>query len=347
MEPPDPDLSTKQQTLPRLSRQALHRIVQAEKDAEERYYRDTAPLYPTSPDFSFFEADILRALERVLQYLRLFAEEVLDAHLREYLEAKPSALLSNPALLESVERTVLVLADQLWSGCTAALFLEPGSRQARHERAMTERTLGPHSEPERGRYPNPEQWANTWRRLTEPDSEMERLDTQRKATVKAACANLIPQYQHKAASRLGVELRPIVRSEKKQEGQIPRRRTQGNIAPSQPIEARTAQARARSSTHTDASMELSGRVQGDQVREPPPLVLSERDAKVHDIVGGDNFYNLTNADIMKDSGIRKRLRTDCKLEAGSEAAKACLDRIRRGKGYPLSREITKKRSTRN
>jgi hypothetical protein len=244
----------------------------AEKDAEERYYRDTAPWYPTSPDFSFLVVDILRARERVLQYLRLFAEEVIEAHLREYLEVNPSDLLTNPALFESVARTVAISADQLWTGYGAVLFLEPGSRQARHERAMTERTLDQHSEPEPWRYPNPEQWANTWRRLTEPDSEMERLDEQQKTTVETAVADLTRQYREKAASRLGVTL--VDRPDMNREKQPPADPASEDITTSQ-VEACSEQAGTRFSTPAPASQELSGRAEEGQVREPSPIVLSE------------------------------------------------------------------------
>lgn len=89
-------------------------------------------------------------------------------------------------------------------------------------------------------------------------------------------------------------------------------------------------------------------------KEPPvgasdPVVktfsqLSTRDASVHDVVGTDNFRNLTNAEIIKSFG--KRLRNDFQLKSGEDAPKSCLDRIRRAKGYPLSRQITKKRSMR-
>jgi hypothetical protein len=72
--------------------------------------------------------------------------------------------------------------------------------------------------------------------------------------------------------------------------------------------------------------------------------LSTRDLQVHAIVGERVFRNLTNREIMKDLGLKRRLRTECKLNLG-DAAKSCLDRIRNAKGYPLSREIAKKRST--
>ncbi len=71
--------------------------------------------------------------------------------------------------------------------------------------------------------------------------------------------------------------------------------------------------------------------------------LSDRDAVVHKIVGSDLFQTHTNAEIAKVRSVKKRLREECALEAG-DALKACLDRIRRAKSYPLSREIAKKRS---
>jgi hypothetical protein len=75
--------------------------------------------------------------------------------------------------------------------------------------------------------------------------------------------------------------------------------------------------------------------------------LSERDGQIHDVVGGERFRTLPNAEIMKDPTVKKRLRADFDLEPGGDAAKRCLDRIREAKGYPLSREVTKKRATRN
>jgi hypothetical protein len=73
--------------------------------------------------------------------------------------------------------------------------------------------------------------------------------------------------------------------------------------------------------------------------------LSPRDLQIHEVVGGERFRTLTNAEIMKEVSVKKRLRLDFGLEPG-DAAKRCLDRIRDAKGYPLSREIAKKRATR-
>jgi hypothetical protein len=47
---------------------------------------------------------------------------------------------------------------------------------------------------------------------------------------------------------------------------------------------------------------------------------------------------------MRETGTKKRLRADFELEPGGDDTKRCLDRIRIAKGYPLSREILKKRS---
>lgn len=74
--------------------------------------------------------------------------------------------------------------------------------------------------------------------------------------------------------------------------------------------------------------------------------LSERDSKIHEIVGQENFCTLTNSDIMHDKRLSARLRTEFKLRPSRDATKAVLDRIRRAKGYPLSRKISKERSTR-
>jgi hypothetical protein len=87
--------------------------------------------------------------------------------------------------------------------------------------------------------------------------------------------------------------------------------------------------------------------------EPEPAVtelngearLSPRDRRIHDSLGESNFRNLTNTEISRDKHLRNVLRT-FELKPGTDATKACLDRIRRGKGYPLSREISKKRSSR-
>jgi hypothetical protein len=78
----------------------------------------------------------------------------------------------------------------------------------------------------------------------------------------------------------------------------------------------------------------------------PGSSLSKRDTEVHDVVGRELFGSHTNAEIMKDVNLKKRLRNECKLTPG-DAAKRCLDRVRHSKGYPLSREVTKKRATRN
>lgn len=73
--------------------------------------------------------------------------------------------------------------------------------------------------------------------------------------------------------------------------------------------------------------------------------LSDRDIRVHDTIGKERFTTLTNAQIMKEPSVKKRLRVDCSLAPG-DAAKRCLDRIRQAKGYPLSREVQKKRANR-
>jgi hypothetical protein len=72
--------------------------------------------------------------------------------------------------------------------------------------------------------------------------------------------------------------------------------------------------------------------------------LAGRNVQIHDVVGAERFRTLTNAEIMKEVSVKKRLRADFQLEPG-DAVKSCLDRIRQAKGYPLSRAVAKKRAT--
>jgi hypothetical protein len=84
-------------------------------------------------------------------------------------------------------------------------------------------------------------------------------------------------------------------------------------------------------------------VPSESVTEPKIQQLSLRDRAVHDFVGERWFVEASNAEIMADRTIARKLRTDFRMRKG-DGAKACLDRIRREKGYPLSLEIKKKRS---
>lgn len=87
-------------------------------------------------------------------------------------------------------------------------------------------------------------------------------------------------------------------------------------------------------------------------RQPPrseirnPSTLSSRDTEVHNLVGAERFRTLTNAEIMRDPHLKKQLR-QYSLKPNEDASKSCLDRIRRAKSYPLSRNITEKRSSRS
>lgn len=92
----------------------------------------------------------------------------------------------------------------------------------------------------------------------------------------------------------------------------------------------------------------AGAFEESATRQPvtpkPEKQLSERDAAVHKFLGEQMFCTLTNAQIMADSSLRKTLREKHRLDPG-DAAKSCLDRIRKNKGYPISSEIKKKRSS--
>jgi hypothetical protein len=196
--PTDPINSSNQQALPALSREALARIAQAEKDARKRYDEDKVPYFPTNPDFSFFEGDIVRSRSRILEYLRLFWEAVLDAHLREYQAVAPMALLTNSALLESVVGIAWTLTEPLWVGYAAVLFHEPSARRARFGIELAQGNQ--HQEMETWRYPDSNQWAASWPRLTEPGSEMAHLNARFKATFAESAAGLIQQYKNRAAA---------------------------------------------------------------------------------------------------------------------------------------------------
>ena len=65
--------------------------------------------------------------------------------------------------------------------------------------------------------------------------------------------------------------------------------------------------------------------------------------RIHDIVGDARFATMTNAEIMRERALGKQIRQE--VTVPSEAAKACLDRIRRAMHYPLSRQVQEKRST--
>ena len=48
-------------------------------------------------------------------------------------------------------------------------------------------------------------------------------------------------------------------------------------------------------------------------------LLSDRDLQIHDVVGGERFRTLKNAEIMKETNLKKRLRLDFGLEPGDAA----------------------------
>ena len=89
------------------------------------------------------------------------------------------------------------------------------------------------------------------------------------------------------------------------------------------------------------AMDFSPQTMGKGRPERPLYVSLPPARQIHDVVGGERFRTLKNAEIMKETNLKKRLRLDFGLEPG-DAAKRCLDRIREAKGYPLSREIAKK-----
>ena len=193
------------QSLPNLPREALIRIEQSEKDAREIYDRDKVPYFPMNPEFSFLETSIFRSISHIVDYVHLFAEAVLDSHLKEYLEYAPSDLLTNESLLRSLELDIWTLTDELWNGYGQILQCEPTSRRARYGIAAARGTIDQHPELEPWLYPDSQQWAAFISRMAEADSEMARLSKRYTATVKLAINDRIRNYQRQAASKLQVK----------------------------------------------------------------------------------------------------------------------------------------------
>jgi hypothetical protein len=81
--------------------------------------------------------------------------------------------------------------------------------------------------------------------------------------------------------------------------------------------------------------------------KPRTRPLSNKDRSVHAAIGPKRFNELTNAEIMRDPGIKKRLNTEFNLAPTEDAAKCCLDRIRKAQNYPLSNKIKENRSSTN
>ena len=190
------------QPLPSLSRESMERIRQAEKKARSDYDLDKAPYFPTNVDFSFQEAFVVRSIERIIEYVRSFAETVLDAHLAEYLAIDPSALLANETLLQSIARNVWTLADELFNGYSQILQGEPSSRRARHFLASHTQALQQSPELEPWRYPDAQRWADFLGRMAEPDSTFQTLGGRYERTIGETIRDRIRQYQNAAASRL-------------------------------------------------------------------------------------------------------------------------------------------------
>jgi hypothetical protein len=92
-----------------------------------------------------------------------------------------------------------------------------------------------------------------------------------------------------------------------------------------------------------ASVPLVGRKNAAVVPERPDG-FSDRDARVHDAVGRVRFLTLGNAEIMRDASVKKAMLGE-RLKPAGDAARRCLDRIRKAKGYPSSLDIKENRAT--
>ena len=143
----------------------------AEKSAWARYEHDKLAYFPGEPTFSLVEEDIVRAAGRLAELIRLFAEEMLDAHLKEYLRYAPSELV-NHTVLQSLTGKVDGQALNHWEDFELAL--------------QTERLLN---------NDEPQQWFDPEQR-----AHFEVLSVTLHNKIKATISNRIEHYQRQAVS---------------------------------------------------------------------------------------------------------------------------------------------------
>lgn len=191
------------QPLPLLSREAVARIEQAEEDAKARYAQDKWPHFPTNPDFSFSEVSIRRAMESIIHHLTILAQEVLDAHWREYLAVAPADILHNETLKLLVANRVYDLPSELWRGYRRTLWREPSRRNRVYPLALAARNLDQYPELEPCRYPDPTTWEKIFQ---EAQPEIERLDAIWQTSLQKVAVDGFKRYQRNAAAKLAITL---------------------------------------------------------------------------------------------------------------------------------------------
>lgn len=190
--------------LPPLSRESLLRIDQGEKDAKARYEAHTESLWPTNPTFSYLPADVYRSFSQIVECIRVYAEEVLDVHLKEYLESFPMELVMHIGLRARLADTIMKLTNQLWVGYRAALWIEPIAARARYAGNVAARNGNPFEERGPSRYPGGQAWTDFWRQVRLPDSEMALLKQRYDQTIHQAIFDRVKHYEDQAVSRLGL-----------------------------------------------------------------------------------------------------------------------------------------------
>jgi hypothetical protein len=189
--------------LPDLPMEALQGIEQAEKDAQERYKRHRWPHFPAHPDFSFHAASIFRSMESVIGYLRVLAEELMDAHLTEYLEHAPADIFGNTTLLTMVRGRAASIVGDTWTGYKVTLHFEPSSRHRQFKTAVALGTLTEHPELEPSRYPEVEEWAQFMNDMqNDPDSRMSQLNALYESTIRDVLGRKTAYYLGEAISRI-------------------------------------------------------------------------------------------------------------------------------------------------
>jgi len=188
--------------LPSLSRDARLRIEQGEKNALARYERDTEPYFPTNPSFSFLAADVYRSQSQIVGYIRIYAEEVLDVHLKEYLESSAADVAMHMGLRLHLADRIWKLTSKLWRGYRLRLWIEPTLRRARYAGNAAVGIPNQSPELETWRYPDEQAWVEFWRQAQQPDSEMAVLKARHDQTIQQAILDRVKHFEEQAQAKL-------------------------------------------------------------------------------------------------------------------------------------------------
>ncbi|HEX4276457.1 MAG TPA: hypothetical protein VHZ74_13935, partial [Bryobacteraceae bacterium] len=148
------------------------------------------------------ERDVIQALESIVDYIRLFAEDIAECHLREYFEHSKESQKNN-AIPDRVWRRVLALTAELWDGYVATLMFEPSARRARREMAIAEREFNELiAIPSTASVPHQEAWTLIWRRLE--SGPIQQMAATYLKTVQATMVRKVAEYRTRVAAPAGI-----------------------------------------------------------------------------------------------------------------------------------------------